>query len=137
MDGSTDGGSEFRDFVDQVGRAAGDFVAGDPGPYRALWSDGDDVSIFGGWDDYETGWDEVGPRLEWAGARFVAGGWTHQEVLTMPASGDLGYTVSLERGTAPWYPVRPCDSPVDLATFLAHITAVARVVDRLDAMKPV
>jgi hypothetical protein len=83
--------------VDQVGRAAGNFVAGDPGPYRALWSGGDDVSIFGGWGAHEIGWDEVGPRLEWAGARFVEGGRTHQEVLTMAASGDLGYTVSLER----------------------------------------
>jgi hypothetical protein len=45
----TDSSPEFREFVDQVGRAASDFVAGDPAPYRALWSDGDDVSIFGGW----------------------------------------------------------------------------------------
>jgi ketosteroid isomerase-like protein len=58
------------------------------------------VSIFGGWGDYEIGWDQVGPRLEWAGARFVEGGSTQQEVLTMASNGDLGYTVSVERGTA-------------------------------------
>jgi ketosteroid isomerase-like protein len=90
---------QFADAVAAAGRAAGAFVGGNPQPYRALWARDADVTIFGGWGDHERGWDEVGPRLEWAAERFV-GGDTEQHVLVMASSGDLGYTVSLERGRA-------------------------------------
>lgn len=88
---------DFRAAVADVGRAAGDFVAGDAQPYRSRWSHGNDVTIFGGWGAHEQRWPEVGPRLDWAAARFVSGA-TEQEVLAMGSGGDLGYTVSLERG---------------------------------------
>lgn len=90
---------DFATAVAEVGRAAGAFVAGDPVPYRSLWSTDPDVTIFGGWGDHERGWDEVAPRLDWAAERFV-GGSTEQHVLVMASSGDLGYTVSLEQGRA-------------------------------------
>jgi ketosteroid isomerase-like protein len=89
----------FATVVAEVGRAAGAFVGGDPQPYRSRWAHGPDVTIFGGWGDHEHGWDQVGPRLDWAAQLFVAGR-TEQHVLEMACSGDLGYTVSLERGHA-------------------------------------
>jgi ketosteroid isomerase-like protein len=96
----TDVTEDFAAAVAAVGKAAGAFVAGDPGPYRELWAHSADVTIFGGWGAHERGWDEVGPRIDWAAERFVPGGRTEQQVLVMACSGDLGYTVSLERGQA-------------------------------------
>ncbi|MGH3615089.1 MAG: YybH family protein [Pseudonocardia sp.] len=88
---------DFAAAVAEVGRAVSEFVDGDPAQYRERWARRDDVTIFGGWGGYERGWEEVGPRLEWAAARFAAGA-TTQEVLASGSSGDLGYTVTLERG---------------------------------------
>lgn len=88
---------DFDVAVAAVGVAAGDFVGGDPTPYRTRWARRADVTIFGGWGAYERGWDEVGPRLDRAAARFDSGAMS-QEVLASGCSGDIGYTVSIERG---------------------------------------
>lgn len=90
---------DFRAAVAEVGRAASGFVGGDAQPYRSCWAHGEEVTLFGAWGAHERGWHEVGPRLDWAAARFAAGR-TDQTVLTMGASGDFGYTVSLEQGQA-------------------------------------
>lgn len=113
----------FRDAVGDVGRMVNDFVGGIPQGYRRRWVTDDDVTIFGAWGAYERGWDEVAPRLEWAGARFAAGGHTEQEILAMGSSGDLGYTVSLERGQAQ---VTGQSAP---APMLLRVTHVYRRVD--------
>jgi hypothetical protein len=63
----------FGDAVDSTQRAASTFVSGDPEPLKNRWAQAEDVSIFGGWGAYELGWEQVGPRLEWAAARFAAG----------------------------------------------------------------
>jgi ketosteroid isomerase-like protein len=96
---TTTGTEDFATAVAEVGRAASAFCGGDPRPYTSRWAHGPDVTIFGAWGDHEHGWDEVGPRLDWAGKRFVAGR-TEPEILAMGSSGDLGYTVALERGHA-------------------------------------
>lgn len=113
---------DFRAAVADVGRAVGEFVAGDPRRYRARWSGDPDVTIFGGWGAHERGWPEVGPRLDWAAARFVSGH-TEQEVLALGASGDLGYTVSLERGHA------RVVGEADAAPMLLRVTHVYRRTD--------
>jgi hypothetical protein len=63
----------FRCTVDRLAVALNAFVNGDAEPYKSCWSRASTVSIFGGWGAYERGWDQVGPRLEWAAARFVSG----------------------------------------------------------------
>ena len=35
------------------------FVNGNPEPFKALWSHGDDVTILGAFGGYEQGWDLV------------------------------------------------------------------------------
>lgn len=116
------GSEDFRAAVAEVGRAASHFVGGDAQPYRSCWSQGEDVTLFGAWGAYERGWHEVGPRLDWAAARFAAGR-TDQKVLTMGASGDLGYTVSLERGQA------QVAGEAAAAPMLLRVTHVYRRVD--------
>jgi len=49
------------------------FVNGNPEPFKALWSHGDDVTILGAFGGYEQGWDLVGPRLDWASSQFRDG----------------------------------------------------------------
>jgi hypothetical protein len=85
--------------LDQVQTGIRQFATGDPNPYKACWSQGDDVTICGGWGAYERGWEQVGPRLEWAASRW-RGGHTAFELLAVGASGTLAYTVWIEHGDA-------------------------------------
>ena len=88
---------DFHQTLEQVRTANQHFLAGDSAPYKGCWSHTDDVTIFGGWGAYEQGWEQVGPRLDWAAARFLAGQ-RAIELLSMAMSGDLAYTVWIERG---------------------------------------
>jgi ketosteroid isomerase-like protein len=88
---------DFYQTLEQVRTANQHFLAGDSAPYKACWSHTDDVTIFGGWGAYEKGWEQVGLRLDWAAARFLEGQRTI-ELLSMALSGDLAYTVWIERG---------------------------------------
>jgi ketosteroid isomerase-like protein len=88
---------DFYQTLEQVRTANQHFLAGDSAPYKACWSHTDEVTIFGGWGAYEKGWEQVGPRLDWAAARFLEGQRTI-ELLSMALSGDLAYTVWIERG---------------------------------------
>ncbi|NTU78600.1 MAG: hypothetical protein HGA45_04215 [Chloroflexales bacterium] len=81
--------------LDQVQAGIRQFATGDPNPYKACWSLGDDVTICGGWGAYERGWEQVGPRLAWAAARW-RGGHTAFELLAVGASGTLAYTIWIE-----------------------------------------
>jgi hypothetical protein len=87
---------EFGAFLARVDEAQVEFVQGRPAAFKALWSQGPDVSLFGGFGSGERGWAQVGPRLEWASAQFSKGRRT-REVLASHVSGDLGFVVQLER----------------------------------------
>ena len=87
---------DFRQAVDAVYTTFSAFGSGDAAPLAALWSQRDDVTIFGGFGAYERGWVDVAPRLAWAARRF-AGSQTTYEPLAAGRSGDLGYAVGLER----------------------------------------
>jgi ketosteroid isomerase-like protein len=90
---------ELRPTLDQVEAALRQFVLGDATAYQACWSQADDITILGGWGAYERGWEQVGPRLEWAAARY-RGGTLTCEALAQGVSGDLAYTVWLEKQRA-------------------------------------
>src|SRR5258708_31735803 len=89
--------NELQQLIYQMQRAIDHFVAGDPAPYQACWSHADDITIFGAWGAYEQGWEQVGPRLEWAAAR-LRGGHIDFEPLALTMNGDLAYTIWIERG---------------------------------------
>jgi len=86
------------EMFERVKAASRALTAGCATPYKELWSHQGDTASFGAWGDYEVGWDEVGPRLDWAAAQFLEGELKH-ELLAMGASGDLAYTITIERGT--------------------------------------
>jgi len=85
--------------LEQVQAAVRQFATGDPNPYKACWSQADDVTICGGWGAYERGWEQVEPRLAWAAARW-RGGHTNFVPLALRASGDMAYSVWVEQGDA-------------------------------------
>lgn len=96
----TVGMQTFGDFRRQFELGIERFLNGDP----TLWKDNvsreADGTIMGAWGDYERGWSELGPRYDWAAARFEnSGARVHFEYLSMGVSGDLAYTISIERST--------------------------------------
>src|SRR5215207_5653851 len=89
----------FQSTLAQVQAAIRQFSTGDSRPYKACWSQADDVIICGGWGAYERGWEQVGPRMDWAAARWH-GGHTNFVPLAQGESGELAYTVWIEQGDA-------------------------------------
>ena len=88
----------LRPFLKSVEEAGQRFINGD----IALWLENasrrDDVIIMGAWGAYEKGWPEAQARYEWAGARFRdSGARLSVEYLTSVQSGDLAFTVAIER----------------------------------------
>jgi hypothetical protein len=76
-----------------------EFVRGNPEPFKTLWSHGAGVSIFGGWGAYDSGWDAVGPRLDWAASRYADGAIDLENLHTW-VDHDLACTVDLEHQLA-------------------------------------
>ncbi len=88
----------FDEIFEQMHEATEQFMNGDAALWKSRCSHTNDVTIAGGWGDWERGWDEVGERYDWAEARFVRGELEYEPV-TMGASGDLAYTFSIERSS--------------------------------------
>ncbi|SDC08634.1 Ketosteroid isomerase homolog [Geodermatophilus telluris] len=72
--------------------------AGDPGPYASCWADSPDVTLFGAWGPVEKGHHAVTRTVEWVGSRFSDGRLVPRYDV-VDVSGDLAYTVGVERGT--------------------------------------
>jgi ketosteroid isomerase-like protein len=88
--------AEFGAFLDQVTQAHADYVRGRPESFKALWSRAPDVTIFGGFGSGEHGWDQVGPRLDWASTQFSEGSRAIERI-SSHVDGNLGYVVQLEK----------------------------------------
>ena len=88
---------DFHQAVARVEMAITEFITGNPEPLKVLWSHADDATVFGGFDRYARGWEQVRSNLDRASARF-RGGYISFEPLAWGVSGDLAYTVCLEKG---------------------------------------
>jgi ketosteroid isomerase-like protein len=88
--------AEFSAFLENVTQAHAEYIRGRPEPFKALWSHAPDVTIFGGFGSGEHGWDQVGPRLDWASTQFSDGS-RAIEGIASHVGGNLGYVVQLER----------------------------------------
>ena len=105
----------LRDFEDSTRR----FINGDAERWKHHASHREDVTILGGFGGHEKGWQEVGPRYDWAAARFRESRATLQvEYLATTVSGDLAYTVSLERSEAH---VVGQDRPAPMVLRVTHV----------------
>ena len=90
---------DFTKAIEEIKAAAVKFATGNYTTFKAFWSHAEDVTIFGGWGAWERGWEQVGPRIDWAAARY-RGGHTEIEVISLGTSGSLGYTIWIEKGDA-------------------------------------
>ena len=92
-----DAGGDFKEMLAKVDAAQLELQNGKPAAFKALWSRADDVTLSGGFGGtIEKGWEQVGRRLDWAGAQFSKGS-NSIERLVANESGDLGYVVQIER----------------------------------------
>jgi ketosteroid isomerase-like protein len=92
---------EFHQFLAQFEAGINRFITGEPTLWKQHAAHGDHATIMGAWGACEQGWQEVGPRYDWAAARFRESGATLAvEYLAMAVSGDLAYTVTVERSEA-------------------------------------
>ncbi|MEZ4730016.1 MAG: nuclear transport factor 2 family protein [Caldilineaceae bacterium] len=97
---SSDAEASFRAFLPTFEQGTNDFMNGDVTRWLANASQSDQASIMGGWGAYEQGWDEVGLRYQWAVQRFLpSAAKLEVEYLATKVSGDLAYTVAIERST--------------------------------------
>jgi ketosteroid isomerase-like protein len=96
-----DGDSSLRSFLPRFEVGINNFINGDPTLWKENTSRRDDVTIMGGWGAYAKGWNDVGPWYDWAAARFKeSGAKVKIEYISSGVSGDLAYTVSIERSEA-------------------------------------
>jgi ketosteroid isomerase-like protein len=109
----------FRQFLTSFEEGTSRFINGDPTLWKENASQGDDATIMGAWGAYEQGWNEVGPRYDWAAARFKeSGAKVNFEYLASGVSGDLAYTIANERSEAL---IVGQDKPVPMALRATHI----------------
>lgn len=116
---AVDHDTSLRAFLPQFEEGIRRFINGDPSLWKHHASHRDNITILGGWGGYESGWNEVGPRYDWAAMRFKPSGAEVQiEYLASGISGDLAYTVAIERSNAH---VIGQDAPAPMALRVTHI----------------
>lgn len=94
----TDAEQGFRTFLESFREGTERFINGDNKLWKANASQTGDAVIMGAWGAYEKGWPEVSARYDWAARRFVNGeARLDVEYLASSVSGDLAYTVAIER----------------------------------------
>jgi ketosteroid isomerase-like protein len=92
------GDSSFQAFLPQFEEATSRFINGDATLWKQNASRRDDVTLLGGWGAYEKGWNDAGAWYARAAARFKeSGAKVKVEYLSSAVSGDLAYTVAIER----------------------------------------
>jgi ketosteroid isomerase-like protein len=70
---------------------------GDPKPRIAMWSQKDPVTLLGAFGVANSGWDEVSETFDWVASRFSNLAEYDFELIAADVSGDLAYTVGIER----------------------------------------
>ena len=89
----------FEQAVDRYHAALREFVKGDAGPIRQMFSQREDVVLCNPFRPFANGPVEVAETLEQAASHFANGQFEPERKATF-AVGELGFTVELERFTA-------------------------------------
>ena len=67
----------------QLRAALADVANGDVAAIKELYSHSAEATSFYGWGGYETGWDEVSRRWDWAAQQFRGGTVSHRNLTTV------------------------------------------------------
>lgn len=109
--------ADLEQAIQRMRAATADFINGETRAWKAMCSHRADATLFGGWGGHERGWEQLGPRYDWASARF-AGGEVVFEEISRVATPDLAYTVHIERNRAR---LAGGDETVDIALRVSHV----------------
>ncbi len=89
--------SDFADVLKRENQAEWAFYQSDPEAYKALWSHGDDVTLFAAVGASKIGWAEVSKTFDSVSARFKDGVVTLDYEVVYEGT-DVAYTVGYEHG---------------------------------------
>jgi ketosteroid isomerase-like protein len=91
---------EIRQASEQFYTALNRVINGDPGPIMEVWSHGSDVTTMHPLGGRETGWEEVRASWEQVAQAFSDGQVSIEDLVVIPLSDDVAYTLGLEQGQA-------------------------------------
>lgn len=112
----TDDGLEQA--IGRMRAATADFINAETAAWKAMCSHLADATLFGGWGGHERGWEPIGPRDDWAAARF-AGGEVAVEGISRVVTADLRHTVHIDKNRA--RSVGGGDEPVPVTLRVSHL----------------
>jgi ketosteroid isomerase-like protein len=88
----------FEEAVERLRAATDGFVNGDCTRWKALCSHRSDASVAGRAGGFDVGWPQVEQRYDWIAEQYQAGELSYETISSF-ASGALGYSLELVRGT--------------------------------------
>jgi ketosteroid isomerase-like protein len=91
---------EVRQASEQFYAALNRTLNGDPGPMMEVWAHGSDVSAMHPFGSRSLGWEEVRASWEQAAQAFSDGQVALDDLVVVPTSGDVAYTLGTEHGQA-------------------------------------
>ncbi len=91
---------DIRQASEQFYAAINRAINGDPGPMREVWSHGSDVTTMHPLGGRETGWEEVRASWEQVAQAFSDGQVSLENLVVVPISDDVAYTLGTEKGQA-------------------------------------
>lgn len=103
--------------IQRMRAATAAFINGETEAWKAMCSHRPDATLFGGWGGHERGWEQLGPRYDWASARFAGGEVAFEEIARV-VTPDLAYTVHIERNRAR---LTGRDETVAIALRVSHV----------------
>jgi ketosteroid isomerase-like protein len=87
----------FEEAIEEHHRALDAFMTRDTEPFKALFSRRDDATLANPFGGIAQGWREIPARLDAAAANYAEGEILSVETISSDATGELGYTVEIER----------------------------------------
>ncbi|HET7027343.1 MAG TPA: nuclear transport factor 2 family protein [Candidatus Limnocylindrales bacterium] len=88
------------DLIEQFRRAQNEFLKGNPGPVKDLFSRRDDVTVANPYGPPVRGWENVARVIEQASSQRRDGELVAVETITKFRTDDLAYVVGIERAKA-------------------------------------
>ena len=88
---------DFDEVVEHYHLAAGEFVKGNPEPYKMVFSHREDVSLANPFGPVVRGWKQVAETMERAASLYRDGEMTGFENVAKYLTADLAYIVEVER----------------------------------------
>lgn len=90
----------IRQASEQFYAALNRMVNGEPGPMMEVWSHGSDVATLHPLGGRQTGWEEVRASFEQVSGAFSEGQVSIEDLVVVPLSEDVAYTLGTENGQA-------------------------------------